>query len=96
MLARLPVLPAPPSQGLAALPDLPGLPAAARAPHARARTARAQADAALQAFLTAVWAEATDFVFDAAALRAAVRRARGRRLRRLRALASCSRRSTAS
>ena len=47
---------------------------------------RALADSALQAFLGAVWADATDFVFDDDALRGGVRRARGDRLRRLRAV----------
>ena len=41
---------------------------------------------ALQAFLGAVWADATDFVFDDRALRGRLPRARGGRLRRLRAV----------
>jgi len=50
-------------QGMMALPDLPGY------LHARGRRPpgsdpRSQADAALQAFLTAIWSEATDFTFD--------------------------------
>jgi hypothetical protein len=62
VLARLPSYPAA-SQGLAALPDLPAyLQARGRRPPGPDR--RAQADAALQAFLTAVWTEATEFTFD--------------------------------
>ena len=76
-----------PRSGLAALPDLPAYlrAAAAACPPG---DARALADAALQAFLGAVWADATDFVFDAERFEAAYARARGGRLRRLRALAS--------
>ena len=68
------------------LPDLPGY-LRARGRRPPGADARSQADAALQAFVTAMWADATDFAFDAPALRRRVRRARGRRLRRLRALA---------
>src|SRR5215216_4956708 len=62
VLARLPCYPAA-AQGLAALPDLPAyLKARGRRPPGPDR--RSQADAALQAFLTALWSEATDFSFD--------------------------------
>src|ERR687885_421870 len=61
-LARLESYPAA-AQGMAALPDLPAyLQARGRRPPGPER--REQADAALQAFLTAVWADATDFAFD--------------------------------
>jgi hypothetical protein len=64
VLARLPSYPAA-SQGMAALPDLAAyLQARGRRPPGPDR--RAQADAALQAFLTAVWTEATEFNFDPA------------------------------
>ncbi len=92
-LARLPSYAAA-SQGMAALPDLPAY-LRARGRRPPGPDSRAQADAALQAFLTAVWADATEFVFDPRALRAGLRRARGDRLRRLHAVASCSRPSTA-
>ncbi len=62
-LARLPSYPVA-AQGMAALPDLGGyLKARGRRPSGP--DARSHADAALQAFLTAVWADATDFTFDA-------------------------------
>jgi hypothetical protein len=62
VLARLPSYPAA-AQGLAALPDLPAyLKARGRRPPGPDR--RSQADASLQAFLTAVWSEVTDFTFD--------------------------------
>ena len=62
VLARLPSYTAA-SQGLATLPDLPAyLQARGRRPPGPDR--RMQADAALQAFLTAVWTEATEFSFD--------------------------------
>jgi hypothetical protein len=61
-LAKLPSYPAA-AQGLAALPDLPGY-LQARGRRTPSPDPRAQADAALQAFLGAVWAEATDFAFD--------------------------------
>ena len=62
VLARLPSYPAA-VQGLAALPDLPAyLKARGRRPPGPDR--RSQADASLQAFLTAVWSDATDFTFD--------------------------------
>ncbi|HWK26215.1 MAG TPA: hypothetical protein VNS09_06620 [Solirubrobacter sp.] len=59
MLARLPSYP-PAAQGMAALPDLPGYlrHRGQSVPHGDPR------DGALQAFLAAVWADATDFVFD--------------------------------
>jgi hypothetical protein len=61
-LGRLPsYLPA--VQGLSALPDLPGY-LRARGRRPPGSDVRAQADAALQAFLTAIWADVTDFAFD--------------------------------
>ncbi len=62
-LGRLPSY-VPAMQGMTALPDLPSY------LHTRGRRppgsdARSQADAALQAFLGAIWADATDFAFDA-------------------------------
>jgi hypothetical protein len=63
MLARLPSYPAA-TQGLAALPDLTGY-LQRRARRVPAGDPRALADAALQAFLGAVWGDATDFVYDA-------------------------------
>jgi hypothetical protein len=62
MLGRLPSYPAA-IQGLVALPDLPGY-LQVRGKRPPGPDSRSQADAALQAFLTAVWSEATDFVFD--------------------------------
>jgi hypothetical protein len=64
-LSRLPSYPIA-AQGMAALPDLPAyLKARGKRPAGRAGTdSRSQADAALQAFLTAVWSEATDFTFE--------------------------------
>ena len=50
-------------RGLAALPDLPAY-LQARGRRTPSPDARVQADAALQAFLTAVWSESTDFAFD--------------------------------
>jgi len=49
-------------QGLAALPDLPAY-LQARGRRTPSADSRAQADGALQAFLSAVWAESTDFGF---------------------------------
>jgi hypothetical protein len=63
VLGRLPSYPAA-AQGLAALPDLAGY-LVARGQRVPGPDARSQADAALQAFLTAMWAEATDFTWDA-------------------------------
>jgi hypothetical protein len=51
-------------QGLTALPDLPNY-LRARGRRPPGSDARAQAEAALQAFLTAIWSEATEFTFDA-------------------------------
>jgi hypothetical protein len=51
-------------QGLMTLPDLPAY-LSARGRRPPAPDPRAQADAALQAFICAVWADATDFGFDA-------------------------------
>jgi hypothetical protein len=62
VLARLPSYPAA-AQGLAALPDLPAY-LVARGRRNPGPGSREQADAALQCFLTAVWAEATEFGFD--------------------------------
>ncbi len=50
-------------QGLMALPDLPSY-LRARGRRPPASDARSQADATLQAFLTAIWSDATDFTFD--------------------------------
>jgi hypothetical protein len=61
-LAKLPSYPAA-VQGLTALPDLPAY-LKARGRRTPSPDARNQADAVLQAFLTAVWAESTDFAFD--------------------------------
>jgi hypothetical protein len=61
-LAKLPSYPAA-VHGLAALPDLPAY-LKARGRRTPSPDPRNQADAALQAFLTAVWAETTDFAFD--------------------------------
>jgi hypothetical protein len=61
-LARLPSYVAA-LQGMMGLPDLPGyLRARGRRPPGSDQ--RSQADAALNAFLTAMWADATDFAFD--------------------------------
>src|SRR3954454_21635223 len=62
-LGRLPTYPAA-IQGLMTLPDLPGY-LAARGRRPSGPDARSQADAALQAFICAMWAEATDFSYDA-------------------------------
>jgi hypothetical protein len=61
-LAKLPSYPAA-VQGLGGLPDLPAY-LQAQGRRTPSPDVRAQADAALQAFLTAVWAESTDFAFD--------------------------------
>jgi hypothetical protein len=61
-LAKLPSY-APAVQGLTMLPDLPAY-LKARGRRTPSPDRRAQADAALQAFLTAVWSESTDFAFD--------------------------------
>jgi hypothetical protein len=61
-LAKLPSYP-PAVQGLTALPDVPAY-LQARGRRTPSPDRRLQADAALQAFLTAVWAESTDFSFD--------------------------------
>ena len=50
-------------QGLSALPDLPAY-LKVRGRRVPSPDRRAQADAALQAFLTAVWSESTEFAFD--------------------------------
>ena len=62
MLERLPSYPAA-RQGLAALPNL-GAYLIARGRRAPAGDRRAQGDAALEAFITALWGDATDFVYD--------------------------------
>src|SRR3954452_25023016 len=69
MLSRLPSYPAA-AQGLTALPDLPAY-LQRRGRRVPAGDPRALADCALQAFLSAVWADATDFVYDAERFRAA-------------------------
>ena len=51
-------------QGIIALPDVPAY-LAARGRRGAGSDPRAQADAALQAFLSAMWEDATDFAFDA-------------------------------
>ncbi len=61
-LARLPSY-APAVHGLAALPDLPAY-LRQRGRRVPSGDSRARADAALHAFLGAVWADATDFVFE--------------------------------
>ena len=62
-LGRLPSYPAA-AQGLAALPDL-GAYLTRRGRRVPTEDPRAQADAVLQAFLTAMWAEASEFSWDA-------------------------------
>jgi hypothetical protein len=62
VLARLGSYPSAVQQ-LAMLPDLPAY-LNARGRRVPGPDARSQADAVLQAFLTAMWAEATDFAFD--------------------------------
>ena len=61
-LAKLPSYPGA-VQNLTALPDLPAY-LKQRGRRTPSPDRRIQADAALQAFLTAVWAESTDFAFD--------------------------------
>jgi hypothetical protein len=61
-LAKLPSYQAAIS-GLSGLPDLPAY-LKARGRRTPAPDARSQADASLQAFLTAVWAESSDFTFE--------------------------------
>jgi hypothetical protein len=61
-LARLPSY-VPAVQGMVGLPDLPGY-LRARGRRPPGSDARSQADAALQAFLGAMWSEATEFAFD--------------------------------
>jgi hypothetical protein len=61
-LGRLPSY-VPAVQGLMGLPDLPSY-LRARGRRPPGSDARSQADAALQAFLTAMWSDATDFAFD--------------------------------
>ena len=62
MLERLPSYPAA-RQSLAALPNL-GAYLIARGRRAPAGDRRAQGDSALEAFITALWGDATDFVYD--------------------------------
>jgi hypothetical protein len=62
VLSRLPSYPAA-AQGLALLPDLPAY-LQARGRRTPGPDSRSQADAALQAFLSAMWSDATDFTFD--------------------------------
>ena len=61
---------APAVRGLSALPDLPAY-LKARNRRTPSPDRRAQADAALQAFLVAVWADSTEFAFDAERFQAA-------------------------
>jgi hypothetical protein len=68
-LAKLPSYPAA-MNGLAALPDLPAY-LQVRGRKTPGPEPRAQAEAALQAFLSAVWAESTDFTHDAERVTAA-------------------------
>ena len=69
MLSRLPSYPSA-ARGLTALPDLPTY-LERRGRRVPVGDRRALADSALQAFLGAVWADATDFVFDAERFRVA-------------------------
>ena len=62
-LAKLPSY-TPAVQGMMGLPDLPGY-LRARGRRPPGADPRAQADAALQAFVSAMWSDATDFTFDA-------------------------------
>ena len=62
MLERLPSYPAA-AQGLAALPNLSAY-LIARGRRTPATDPRAQGDAALEAFITALWGEATEFVYE--------------------------------
>jgi hypothetical protein len=67
VLGRLPSYPAA-AQGLGALPDLPNylISRGQRVPGVGGDgVTRSQADAALQTFLTAMWADASDFTWDA-------------------------------
>jgi hypothetical protein len=68
-LAKLPSYPAA-VQGLQALPDLPAY-LKVRGRRTPSPDRRLQADAALQAFLTAVWSESTDFAFESERFQAA-------------------------
>ncbi|MEZ0294310.1 MAG: hypothetical protein ACAH82_17370 [Solirubrobacteraceae bacterium] len=61
-LARLPSYVAA-VQGMMGLPDLPGY-LSARGRRPQGSDARSLADAALQAFIAAMWADATDFTYD--------------------------------
>jgi hypothetical protein len=69
VLARLPSYPAA-AQGLAVLPDLRAY-LQLRGRRAPTGEGRMLSDAGLQAFLSAVWADVTDFVFDAERFRVA-------------------------
>src|SRR3954468_18256458 len=69
MLSRLPSYPAA-AQGMTALPDLSEY-LQRRGRRVPAGDPRALADCALQAFLSAVWADATDFVYEADRFRVA-------------------------
>ena len=64
MLERLPSYPAA-AQGLAALPNLSAY-LIARGRRTPAADRRAQGDAALEAFITALWGDATEFVYEPA------------------------------
>src|SRR5689334_4109768 len=71
MLARLPSYPAA-VQGVAALPDAAAY-LRARGKPVPTGDGRAEAEAVLQAFLGAMWAEATDFAFEPERFEAAYR-----------------------
>ena len=58
-----------PRRASTALPNLAGYLHRARAPHAGRRPRAAQGDAALEAFITALWGDATEFVYEPRALR---------------------------
>ena len=93
VLARLPSYPAA-VQGLATLPDLPAY-LQARGRRTPGPDRRSQADAALQAFLTAVWTEATEFTLRPDALRARPTPSSRTPPTTAARCRSCSRRSTA-
>ena len=93
-LARLPSY-IPAVQGMMGLPDLPAY-LSARGRRPPGPDARSQADAALQAFIAAMWADATDFTYDDERFAAALRRARGRPSTAASRCPSSSRRSTGS
>ena len=91
-LGKLPSYPSARSQ-LAALGGLEDY-LRARGVHHVPEPASARGDAALQAFLTAVWSDATDFVFEPQRFRQAFAELEESRLRGRRAVRRCSRPST--